>query len=348
MKVALVCPSNMLYMPYVNNYIKILDDLDIDYTIINWDRFSSENNEYGFVYRDKKIGHQRNYYDYFKYKVFVLNKLREIKFDKVIVFTLQLGYFFKRYLIDNYKDKYIFDIRDYNKIFKFSNFKTLIDLSYLTVISSPGYKTWLPNSNKYIVNHNTSVTSLKELRPIREIVVGESINISTIGVIRHWDVNIDFVSKLKNKKNFNLVFHGEGTINEKLENYIKEHNINNVQVYGRYRKEDEGKLYGNTDLINILLYDDINSNGVLANRLYNSAIYGKPVLSLKGTYLSKQIEKYKLGLVLNSLDDIGNSIKKYLDKFDKKSYENGRKNFFESVIRENNEFKIQIEEFVLK
>lgn len=35
MKIALICPSNMLYMPYVKNYEQILIEQNIDYDIIN-------------------------------------------------------------------------------------------------------------------------------------------------------------------------------------------------------------------------------------------------------------------------------------------------------------------------
>ena len=63
MKIALICPSNMLYMPYVDNYTKILDEINVDYSVINWDRFKIEKDR-EFVYRDSKIGHQRNFLDY--------------------------------------------------------------------------------------------------------------------------------------------------------------------------------------------------------------------------------------------------------------------------------------------
>lgn len=346
MKVALICPSNMLYMPYVNSYITILNTLNIDYIIILWDRFNIEKDEEKLIYRDKKEGHQRNFYDYLKYKKFILQRLKEIKYDKIIIFTLQLGYFLKKYLIDNYEGRYILDIRDYNKIFKVSSFKKLINYSYSTVLSSPGYKSWLPQSDKYIINHNTFIRNLDELRAIKNIRNNVEIKISTIGVIRHWNVNSDFINSMKNKEPFNLVFHGEGTINEKLKNYIKEHEINNVEIYGRYKKEDEGMLYKNTDMVNLLLYDNINTKGVLANRYYNAVIYGKPLLTLKGTYQAEQIEKYDLGLVVDSLDDIEGGIKKYLNEFDIDKYQNGRMSFFDSVITDNNYFKDLLIEFL--
>ena len=47
-------------MPYVDNYEKVLKENNIDYTIINWDRFQIEDANSEFKYRDKKIGHQKN------------------------------------------------------------------------------------------------------------------------------------------------------------------------------------------------------------------------------------------------------------------------------------------------
>ncbi len=349
MKIALICPSNMLFMPYVNNYITVLENLNVNYTIINWDRFSLEVEEDNseFIYKDKKNGHQRNYYDYYKYKKFVLNKLKQVKYDKIIIFTLQLGYFLKRYLLNNYKEKYILDIRDYNKIFKFSSFEKLINCSYFTVISSPGYKLWLPYSDKYVVNHNTSVENLEDIQHITNKISNKKINISTIGVIRHWNVNVDFINQLKNNDCFDLIFHGEGTINHKLKEYIKKQKINNVRIHGRYKQEEEGRLYESADMINILLYDNINSKGVLANRLYNAVVYGKPMLSLKGTYLADQIEKYNLGLVIKYFDNLETQIEKYLNQFDKDKYQNGRISFLDSIIKESEKFKIMLEKFIL-
>ena len=118
MKIALICPSNMLYMPYVDNYTKILDEINVDYSVINWDRFKIEKDS-EFTYRDSKIGYQRGFLDYFKYSRFVLNILEKNKYDKVVVFGIQLVFFLKRHLIREYSNKYIIDIRDHNRIIKY-------------------------------------------------------------------------------------------------------------------------------------------------------------------------------------------------------------------------------------
>lgn len=347
MKIVFICPSNMLYMPYVRSYISIVETLNIDYKIINWNRLGVSEKIDGYTFEDKKTSHQRSYLDYLKYKRFVIDKLKKEKFDKIIVFTLQLGHLFKKYLINKLPGNYILDIRDYNKIFMFSNFKHLIDCSHSCVISSPGYKEWLPESNKYVINHNTIVSSLDELVSTNEFKVNEKTNILTIGLLRHWDVNIDFVNQLKNNNKYNLIFHGEGTINDRLKNYIKDWEINNTKLFGRYKKEEEENIYKSTDLVNTLLYNDnINSRTLLANRLYNSVLYGKPMLALKGTYQAEIIKQYNIGLVVSSLDDLDKQIDEYLDTFSCEDYNRGRIEFFKTIIKENELFESTVREFL--
>jgi hypothetical protein len=348
MKVALICPANMIYMPYVGNYEKILKENNVDYTIINWDRFQIEDTYDEFKYRDKKVGHQRRILDYFKYKKFIIKKLKENKYDKLIVFSLQLCYFLKKYLVGNYKGKYVIDIRDYNKIIKFFNIKTIVDNSDLTVISSAGYKQWLSNSNKYAINHNTQINSLKELRPVNINHKEEKISISCIGAIRDYDINIDFINSLKNNDKIKVYYHGEGPANGDIKAYLTKNSTKNVTLSGRYIQGNEEKLYAQSDLINVFRNnDDINNKTALPNRLYNSVLYGKPMIAVEGTYLSEQIKKYKVGLILDSFDQIENNINKYLKEFHKDEYERGRTSFFENVIQVNEHFKIKLTEFLV-
>jgi len=347
MKIAVICPSNIIYMPYLTNYKKVLKEKKIDYTIINWDRFHIENDHKKITYRDKKVGHGRNYFDYLKYKNFIIKELEQVQYDKIIVFTLQLSHFLKRYLLDNYKGKYIIDIRDYNKIFKFSSFKKLINNSVFTVISSYGYKEWLPISDKYIINHNTSINTIEKLRPLDIKFRKDKINIYNIGVIRHWSINTILIEKFKNSNKFNLGFYGEGTINERIENYISSNKIKNVYVEGRYEKQEEERIYNQADLINMLLSNKrLNSRTCLSNRLYNSSLYGKPMIVFKGSYLGEIIQKYNLGLVLDSFEDIEGKIINYIENFNKMEYDKGRVNFWNRVLIENNQFIEMLSSFI--
>lgn len=348
MKIALVCPSNMLYMPYVNNYTKILDEIEADYSVINWDRFKIEK-EGEFIYRDSKIGHQRNFSDYFKYSRFVLNILKKNNYDKIIVFGIQLVFFLNRYLLKKYSNKYIIDIRDHNRIIKYFNIGKAIDKSTFTVLSSLGYKEWLPKSNKYLINHNTKIESLDELREVKpfELSIGNKISVGCIGALRDYKINIDFIESLKNIELIQLNYHGEGDINIDISRYLLKYGIDNVNLTGRYDKDEEEGLYSKNDIVNVLRYiDGVNNKTALPNRLYNAAIYGKPMLAFEGTYLSEIIKKYNLGIVVGSFDNIERKIMEYINNFDFKIYENGRDVFFETVMKDNKEFRERVEEFL--
>lgn len=337
----------MLYMPYVNNYERTLQASAVEYEIINWDRFHIEDKDQPVKYRDSKIGHQRNVLDYFRFSMFIKEKLKSNKYDKLIVFGIQTAFFLKNILKNKYNRKYILDIRDYNRIKKFFNIKSVIENSGFTVISSPGYKKWLPQSNKYLINHNTQISSLEELEEIRINSKDEKLDIANIGAIRDYAINIEFLNSLRNSDIFNLYFHGEGNINKDISRYIETNNIKNVYLTGRYKKEDEIGMYKQSDLINLLVPNNhINSKTLLPNRLYNAALYAKPVIAYKGTYLADQIKHYNLGIVLESFDGIEQKIKNYLNTFDIKEYQKGRVSFFDDIIKENCYFTAKLEEFI--
>ena len=346
MKIALICPSNILYMPYVSNYKNILNQNNVNCSVINWDRLQIENMDREYKYKDKKIGHQRNYFDYLKYKHFIIKILNEKKYDKLIVFGFQLSHFLKKYLIKMYEGKYVIDIRDFNKVLKYSNPKKLIVCSSFTVISSPGYKKWLPESDKYVINHNTQMDSLEELRDIDIKTDKQEINISNVGATRDSEVNIELINALSNNESINIYYHGEGLANRDINNHIKKNKIKNVLLTGRYNKENEEALYMKSNLINVLKQNNgINDANSLPNRLYNAVQYGKPMIALKGTYLAEQIKKYKLGLILSSFDDIEEKINRYLEEFSEIEYNEGRCLFFKRILIDNQYFAEKLKEF---
>jgi len=345
MKIALICPSNMLYMPYVGNYENILKKNKVEYDIINWDRFDIEDKINPCKYRDKKIGHKRNYFDYCMFKKFIVKILDSTKYDKVIVFGIQLSFFLKGILRKKYNMNYIIDIRDHNRIINYFNFGKIIRDSSFTVISSSGYLDWLPKENNYVINYNTQISSLSELASPHIILSKDKISIAYIGAIRDYKVNIDFITALNNDERINIKFHGEGDINKNIQDYLNFNLIKNVSLTGQYKKNEEALLYYNNDLINVLRYNDgINNKTALPNRLYNAAIYGKPMLAYAGTYLANQIEMYKLGIVVDSFDDIENKIYDYLYSFDTDIFIQNRNTFISRVITEN----IQFEEMLIK
>lgn len=339
MKIALICPSNILYMPYIQYYTKIFDSLNVNYDVINWDRFSIED-ICKRVYRDSKIGHHRNLKDYYRYGKFVSNYLEEKSYDRLIIFGIQMAFILKKKLIKYYSNRFILDIRDHNKVMRFFNLKEVIKHSNFTVISSPGFLDWLPKCNKCVVNHNTDILKIDELKILNNINMKKNYyNLSYIGSLRDYDINIRLINSLKFSNKLYLEYHGDGLINKDLKDYSISNEIKNVTITGRYYKTDEEVLYNNSDFINVLIPTrDKNSKTLLPNRLYKAVKYGKPIITFNGTYTAKVVSKYRLGIVVNSFDSIETTILEYITNFNPVEFNQNRNIFINDVLVENLEF----------
>lgn len=348
MKIALVCPSNMLFMPYVCNYTKVLDGNGIAYDIISWDRFGTEDPEDPLKFRDNKIGHQRGFADYLKYRHFVLRILKRNAYDKIIVFGIQLSFFLKPYLLKKMRGNFILDIRDHNHILKAFNIGKVIEGSAYTVLSSPGFKKWLPASSKYLISHNTTVDDVAELkaRP-NSFYLKDKLKIAFIGALSDYKVNIDLIESVKDCRKVEVVYHGEGLFNRDIEEYVARHNVGNVALTGRYTKEQENALYDDADLIHALRYnEDINCRTLLPNRLYQAAFHGKPLIVAENSYLAELTRQYGLGLVVDSFTDLEIKVGEYLAEFDFEEYNKKRKVFFQKVVEDNVLFRDGVNKFV--
>lgn len=335
MKVALVCPSNLIHMPYVDNYIKFLRRAGVVHlTVINWDRFNIEQEGY-FCFRDGKSGHARGFIDYVKYASFVRGRLRQGDFDRVVIFGLQLMFFLDNYLVKNFRGKYVFDVRDYNVIKRISSFSRAVEGSAFTVISSPGFATWLPKSGKYVVNHNANIDDLNALGRVRRIDP-EHVDVSCIGALKDFYINKKLVDKLSGQKAVSLSFRGEGVINEALQSYVDRDFIGNVEISGRYIKSEEEGLYARADIINMFMTPNrVNNNTCLSNRLYNASIFGRPLIALKGSLISDLIADFGLGLVVTTFDDLDKQIVNYASSYKPESFDLARRHFLSRVLKEN-------------
>ncbi len=336
MKVLLICPSNMYCMPYVNTYLEALEKSQVQYDLINWDRMHTEDCKWFCSYRDSKIELRRNFFDYYRYAKFISKKIKNNNYGKIVVFGLQLSFFLRNLLLKHYKERFIIDIRDYNRILKHFSFTKLIQASASTVLSSKAFKEWLPESDKYVINHNTKIKSISELKKPTFRSSRSLINIACIGLIRDYAVNIELINVLKNSAKINLAFHGEGAVCGKLQEYIEIHNIENVKTSGRYEHLEEGILYDSADMLNILIENEgLNNLTLLPNRLYNALLYGKPIIALEGTYLADIVDSHNLGLVINSFDNLEIRVRQYINDFDIQKYLSGRQNFLRTVFAEN-------------
>ncbi len=356
MKIALVFPNNAFTAPYLSYYLKVLNQQGIAYDLYTWNRLPIENpdalayNQYaGALTGIKKI------LGYLGYRNFLIKKLKATTYEKVIVFTPQLGLFLQSFLSKNYQKRYWLDIRDFTTMLpKVPNkAKKLTQESAFTAISSEGFTTWLPRVGNYVMSHNVNSELIeKSLRQNseKEFFTNEVLNIDTIGQIKDFTSDSAVVLQLGNNPGYSMHFIGFGPTAGALEAYAKEHQIANVHFLGRYNKEDESRLLANTDFLNILISrNDVNKGAtLLSNRLYLSALYQIPSIVNQNTAQSEIVEKYKLGIIVNEYSELPDAIERYTSNFDKEAFVAGCKQFQQDVLADIANFDKKLIAFINK
>lgn len=344
-RIALICPSSIDFMPYVENYESILRRIGVDYDLIVWDRFGVDKAEGQAVYRDVKVGHRRGFFDYCRYSRFVSKRVNLSRYSGVVVFGLQLAFFLQR-LLARFRGRYIVDVRDHNRILNFYGVRNVLKMADFVVISSPGYADWANDAGRLIVNHNTGLSEVSDLPAVLGILDRTPVNVACIGALRDLEINIAFVDSVSNSAAVSVAFHGQGDINEAIEKYIDQKQIKNVTLTGRYVRCEEAAFYERASFVNVLRYSDgINNRTALPNRLYNSAVAGRPMLAFSGTYLADVVSEASLGLVVDSFDCIEEKLVAYAKSFNSDVFDRNRRLFLEAVVAENQDFCSSVASF---
>lgn len=354
MKVLLIAfhPENM--SPFAQNYIKAMDEVQIDYEVIYWDRFSDRevtkiDNVY-VIHRICTMGGTKwkKIFPFYYFRKTVKEIIERGNYDKIIVINTMPGFLLSDILLKYFKNRYIFDIRDYTYE-KYSFYKNiilkLIDYSRFTAISSIGFKRFLGESHKFVVNHNMNSDLIGETFSQKNI--GDRINIGFVGAIRYFDENVRLINKLKNNIRFRLSYIGRNNSDCNLEQYCAEHDISNVYFQGEFSNNEKEQIYSNIDFINAIYGNtSLEVTTLLPNRLYDALIFRRPIIASKGTYLGEIVDKFRIGLTVDLEDDVSTLIDCYLHSDNFSSFAVNADNLLSIVQREQEHYIEQIHEFL--
>lgn len=315
-KVALVIPNNLWLCPYVSSYTKVLDHKSIPYDIISWNRASVEESCIQYNRPERSRNLILVLFSYIRFARFVKKIILEHQYEKAVIFSPQLSIFLAKFLRSHLNGKYIVDYRDLS-IEQIGIFKRLFTIalsnSYANVISSPGFKAYLPPEFNYMVSHNFILdqASLDAIdKPLKPNCT--EVKVLTIGAIRE-DRNKEVIDALGNKNRIRLSFVGKGPATQMLESYVKEQGYENISFTGFYKKLEEPDLIRDSSMINIV-YPLIPSHiSALSNRFYNSLIYKRPMIVTKNTIQGDFAEEYGVGLVVENCENLSEKIHHYLD-----------------------------------
>ena len=320
-KVALILPGSIWYAPYVRNYTRILDEENVAYSIISWNR-EGDDKPQGFQYNKIcKKGHgSAGLGAYRGYVKFIKRTIRENDFNRIVVFGPQMTCLLSVFLLRNFRNRYMIDYRDLSveqKIGFKQVFSLMLRYSRANVISSPGFKRCLPKRDYYL-SHNFDERAVRNA--LENKTKGETFNllegkidVLTIGAIRDFSSNIQVAKALVNKDGVTLRFVGKGQATvDKLKSYCDEVNATNISFVGYYEKQEEAEYVKSCSFMNIFYPRIITHDTALSNRFYNSLIYHRPMLVTKDTCQGDYAEKYNVGLALENCDDLTDKLVAFL------------------------------------
>ena len=348
-RILFILPALPDFEPYVFGYIKIADECKVDYDVICWNRkgedVSFPDNYYVYQHPTSDLYTPvRKMIEITGFSSFVRRVLRKNKYSLVFTFTIADSVFLAPLLTRKYRGNYVFDIRDYSPIvdspFFKPSFRFLLSHSAINVISSEGFKNWLPDKYEYLLCHNTDIDKIKEsLKYSKPIANKQDINILTIGALRDVISNTRIVDAFANRKNVLVSFVGDGNATPLLRRYCEEHNVINVSFHGRYHKEDEDGFVEKCDLMNLLMPHNSVSDFLMSNRFYLAARLRKPMIVNDNCFQARQVEKYGLGIVVKESEQLNDVVESYYKSIDWQALDDNCIRFLNDVYDEQTHFR---------
>lgn len=357
--IGIVFVSDIMYCPYLKSYTDVLTKNNKDFDVLFWNRESLDTSypsnylsyDLSSIKKRKPI---TKIFDFFKYRRWLTKKIKEKKYEKLIILSTLSGMIIPDVLLRQYKNKYIFDIRDYsyeeNKLFYFLE-KKIIENSFETCLSSEGFKFFLPNNIEYQLIHNFDVGELQNKRQLKEKKKETPLNLVFIGGVRYFEHQKKIIDHLKNDVRFNLVYHGAGIELDRYIEYCEKNDIKNVMFTGAYDNKNKSTLLESADILNNSYMTDkfAEVEHAISNKYYDGLIYGIPQLVEVGTFKEKKVTGINIGIGIDVenrafADDLFN----YYYSIDKRRFNESCSKELNTVVKENKEFIDMLTGFIIE
>ena len=352
MRIAIITIGNLYRLPYLDKYIDLVPD-DVDIDIICWNRESIEetHDRANIIPFDHAIGGAtvEKAGGYFAYRRFVKRMLYQNRYERVVVTPTQTGLLLSDLLTKEYEEKYIFDIRDYcHERYRFVRRleDRLVEKAYGTVVSSEGYKAFLPDGGDYVLVHNDRALDRAKVMEIRQRERNKrQLTIACIGYIAYHEQHKRLIDLFKNDPRFRLLFAGAGS--EDLDAYCKKVSANNVEVRGAFSPSEILEIYSAADIVNGIYGENCPElDYALSNKLYFAAELRMPVVANSGTYMEEVSSQFGFGIGLGMHDPVAkDDLFDFYRAIDWGELDEGCSLFLDKVAGENGHFRDFVSEF---
>lgn len=334
MKILIIGPGKMKYMPYSHFYLDNIDCKKHEVHVAYWNRDEKDEDLSKFkgvyLHEFKKFmvndaSLKTKIKCFLSYRKFCLKLIQKDKYDFLIVLHSLSGLMLYDQLRGRYNEKYILDYRDSTyeprvKLFK-AVVGNLVKFSRVTFTSSDGFREILPSScsDKIVTSHNILEDSLFH----RDYVKTESprIRLAFWGFIRHVEINKFLIDRIADDERFELHYYGREQIDAlTLKNYVHEKGYCNIFFHGEYKPEDRYVFVKETDVIHNI-YLDFNTLRAMGNKYYDGIIFRIPQICFPGSQMAKMSETAGVGVSLDPRDaDFCDKLYAYYQKLNRAGF----------------------------
>ena len=289
MKVGILAASNIRYSPYLFPYVELLKRLGMEYALIYPDRLGVEDPYEGESYRlDWKKGGSTTL-NYLHYARKLIRIVRREKYDALIVLTAPLGSFLAPWLALHYRKRYILDIRDYshedNPVY-FALETMAVHNSLLNVISSRRFETFLPKGIYHCChNYGTNAHTIRE-----HFTPGQDpLTIGYVGLLSYGAQCKKMMALVAEDPRFKMDFYGTSDLEPELKEYAASLPEGKITFHGAYAPGQKDDICRKVDILfNAYGNDHPLVSCLLANKLYDSFLFKKPILTSPDTYMHER------------------------------------------------------------
>lgn len=354
MRYLIISYDDYFNIPYIRFYEDALRKQGHTYDIVLWKRSGQSSNlpnAFEFSAKDhaSKLG---KILPFLRWRRFTLQLLKQNHYDRIIVLTTMPGVLLADQLLGAYRNKFWFDIRDFtyeNIPFYKKKVADLVHGSWATSISSPAFRSFLPDSHKIYQTHNISNEEAASANCTLDIA-HRPMKIGFVGGIQFVEQNKMLLDQFSNNPDYILKYAGKPHLGCDLEPYCQEQGIHNVQFLPAFTNDQKPGIYQDIHLINSI-YGCSNPvvKLLLPNRLYDCVLFKKPILVSKGTYLADVVAQYNLGIAVDpATDDVAQAIEHYLAHFDHQVFDSGCQAFLNTVTQDQSAYDAALDQFCAK
>lgn len=337
MRYLIVTYDDYFNIPYIRFYEEQLRRQGHSYDIVLWNRSGKQvdlPNAFVFSGKDRrsKLG---KILPFLQWRKFTLDVLKQNRYDRLILLTTMPAVLLADRLLGEYRGKFWFDIRDFtyeNIPFYKKLVGDLVHAAEAVSISSPAFRSFLPESDRIFLTHNISNQEFSQPRCTLD-TAQRPLNIGFVGGIQFVEQNQHLLRKFANNPGYILSYTGKAHLGCDMEPFCRENGIENARFAPAFTNDQKPAIYEGIQLINSVYGCDNNVvRLLLPNRLYDCVLFKKPMLVSKGTYLETVVEQYNLGLAVDAQhDDVVALLEEYLAHFDAAAFDRGCEAFLRQV-----------------